>query len=122
MSEPTKEQLNTLRHMLGINDPTKRVPKPYRDYAAVNPGDPEFVEMETAGLVVKYRAAGGDTCYDWYRCTEAGRLAAMRSYRTIRLSRSARRYSAFLNCRDAYNELTFKIFLTDPLFAEARRT
>jgi hypothetical protein len=77
--------------MLGINDPSKRVPKPYRDYAAVNPGDPEFVAMDAAGLVEQYRTEDSDTAYHWYRCTEEGRLAAMRSFRDIRYSATKRR-------------------------------
>jgi hypothetical protein len=119
--EPTIEQLHTLRHMLGINDPSKRVPKPYRNYAAVNPGDAEFLAMEAAGLVELYTAADPSTSYHWYRCTEAGRLAAMRSFRDIRYSAAKRRYSAFLNVSDAVPDLTFKQFLTLPDFAEARR-
>src|SRR5688572_23336647 len=32
----TSEQLDTLRHMLGINTPHDRQPKPYRDYYCAN--------------------------------------------------------------------------------------
>jgi len=118
---PTPDQLHTLRHMLGINDPSKRVPRPYRNYAAVNPGDPEFIEMARAGLVEIYRARGSGSEYDYYRCTEMGRLAAMRSFRSIRYSAAKRRYIAYLNVSDAVPDLTFRQFLTHPDFAEARR-
>jgi hypothetical protein len=121
MSKPTPDQLHTLRHILGINDPSKRVPKPYRNYAAVNPGDPEFVALEVAGLVERYRARGPGSEYDYFRCTEAGHLAAMRSFRTIRYSPAKRRYIAFLNVRDCFPDLTFKQFVTLPEFAEARK-
>lgn len=118
---PSARHLDMLRHMLGINTPEQRVPTPYRNYAAVNPGDPLFVELTALGMVERYRVAGGDFEYDYYRCTEAGRLAAMRSYRTIRLSKSKRVYARFLNISDAYGDLTFREFLTSPRFAEARR-
>jgi hypothetical protein len=117
----TEQQLDMLRHMLGINHPEHRVPRPYRNYAAVEPGDPRFVELEALGMVERYRAAGGNTEYDWYRCTEAGQTAALRSHPTIRLSKSKRVYIRFLDLRDAYSYLTFKEFLTLPEFAQARR-
>lgn len=116
-----EKHLDMLRHMLGINDPSKREPKPYRNYAAVNPGDPLFVELAALGLVELYRRAGGPTEYDFYRCTDAGRSAALRSHRTIRLPKSKRVYSTFLGIKDVYCDLTFKQFLTLPQFAEARR-
>ena len=72
----TCEQLRTLRHMLGINGTSKKASKPYRNYAAVNPGDPEFVELERLGAVTLYRKAGAGTEYDFYSCTEAGKTAA----------------------------------------------
>lgn len=34
--------------------------------------------------------------------------------------RNRRRYSAFLNAKDAYPELTFREFLTHPYFEDAR--
>ena len=120
--EPTKDQLHTLRHMLGINTPDDRIPKPYRDYAAVNPGDAKFVEMERMGLVEIYRPSAHAGEYDYYRCTAQGRTLAMASHKTIRRGKSARVYSKFLDVRDAINDLTFKEFLTDPQFAETRRS
>lgn len=117
----TEQQLDMLRHMLGINTPEHRVPTPYRNYAAVSPGDRLFVEMEALGVVELYRRASGPTEYDYYRCTEAGRLAAMRSHRTIRLPKSKRVYIKFLGIRDAWCELTFREFLTNPEFAQTRR-
>lgn len=118
--EYTAQQLDSLRHMLGINDPYLRVPKPYRNYAAVNPGDPHYVEMAELGLVECYRKAGGIYEYDFYSCTEAGIAAALKSHRTIRVSRSKRMYSRYLSVSDARADLTFKQFLTDPAFKEIR--
>jgi len=107
--------------MLGINTPWDRAPRPYRNYAAVNPGDAKFVEMESAGLVERYREADANNAYDYYRCTDAGRTAAMRSHREIRYTRGERRYIAFLNVRDSFQDLTFREFLTLPEFREARQ-
>lgn len=118
----TEDQLDTLRHMLGINTPYDRVPKPYRNYAAVNPGDPEFLELEKRGMVKRFaRAKPGVTEDDYYRCTEKGRLEAMRSHRNIRKSRSQRRYNKYLEVSDICPDLTFKEFLTDPAFKESRK-
>lgn len=115
----TSDQLHTLRHMLGINTPSQKIPRPYRNYAAVNPGDTTFKALEATGAVEKYDGPSWSE-YDYFRCTDAGKLAAMRSHRTIRWSRSKRRYSAFLDVGESFQELTFKQFLTDPQFKETR--
>ena len=114
-------QLDTLRHMLGINDPRRREPKPYRNYAAVTPGDPQFIALEALGAVERYKPRI-DSEYHWYRCTDVGKQAALHSHRTIRWGASKRRYSCFLHIREALPELTFTEFLTDPEFAEVRRS
>jgi hypothetical protein len=118
----TPKQLDTLRHMLGINDPLKGRPEPWRNYAAVNPGDPEFLELERLGAVECYRRQSPHNSYDYYRCTDAGRAAACASHRTMRWSKSKRIYSKFLDVRDALGDVTFKEFLTDPAYAESRRS
>jgi hypothetical protein len=46
---------------------------------------------------------------------------ARNSPKPPKVSRDQRRYSAFLNLTDPYPDLTFKQFLTDPYFADARR-
>lgn len=108
-----------MRHMLGINRPEVRSPRPHRDYAAVNPGDPHWVELERLGMVELYSKRGG---YDWYRTTPAGREAAFRSHRRFRSSRGERVYCAYLNVSDVLPGLTFRDFLTHPDFAESRRS
>lgn len=113
----TDDQLHTLRHMLGINTPDQKAPKPYRDYAAAVPGDLMMTELEALGAVRCYRR---DT-YHWYTTTDAGRAAAMASHRTIRRPKASRVYSAFLDVRECFEDLTFKEFLTHPQFAETRR-
>ena len=117
-----EEQLYTLRHMLGINTPNDRAPKPYRNYAAVPPGDAEFAELVHQGAVEKCRDADPDNGfdYDYLRCTEAGKIAAMQSHRKIRNTKARRRYVKYLEVSDCY-ELTFKEFLTAPYFKECRK-
>lgn len=116
----TDDQLDTLRHMLGINTPDDRVPRPYRDYAAVNAGDAEFAELARIGAVERYTPRVASQ-YDYYRCTEAGRAAAMASHRTIRRTKAQRVYSKFLDVKECLQDLTFREFLTDSEFAETRR-
>lgn len=114
----TAEQLDTLRHMLGINTPDDRVPKPYRNYYCANRDDPELRLLADLGAVRLYSQHGN---YDWYCCTDEGRAAAMRSHRTIRRTKAQRIYSKFLDVRDCCPDVTFKQFLTEPDFAETRR-
>lgn len=118
MNSPTPKHLRTLRHMLGINDPNKKTPEPYRDYYCANHGDPHIAELLDRDLVVMYRR---DDRYEWFRTTDIGRAAALASHKTIRNSKSRRLYSRFLDCRDAWPDLTFKQFLTDPRLAQIRR-
>lgn len=112
------DQLQTLRHMLGIDEPWDRDPKPYRDYFCANPGDKEMAELLEAGAVVLYSREGR---YEWFRCTDDGRAAAVASHRKIRYSKSKRVYGKFLEISDCYSDLTFKQFLTDPEFSDVRR-
>jgi hypothetical protein len=119
------EQLRTLRHMLGIDTPDDRVPKPYRDYYCANPGDPELAELEALGAVRCYGRSRSTTgvadSYLLFTTTEAGRAAAMASHRTIRHTKARRVYRRFLDVRDALSDVTFHQFLTEPRFAETRR-
>ena len=115
----TNDQLYTLRHMLGINTPCDPEPNPWRNYAAVNPGDPKYIELERVGAIKRYYPPTS-TDYHWYLCTNAGKLAATQSHKKIRKSKGKRRYAAFLNISDVYPDLTFREFLTAPEFAEVR--
>lgn len=117
MATLTDEQLRILRHMLGINTPDDARPKPYRDYYCANPGDPALHELACVGAVRMYAKRGG---YEWFCCTDSGRAAAISSHRTIRLRKPQRVYLRFLDCRDAFEGLTFREFLTSPEFAETR--
>lgn len=110
--------LSTLRHMLGIDDPWMRHPNPYRDYYCATPGDGHLRELQALGAVHLYQAGGG---YEWWRCTDAGRAAAMASHRTIRRPKGARLYARFLDLKDCCPDLDFKRFLTDPSLRRLRQ-
>jgi hypothetical protein len=119
---PSAHQLHTLRHMLGINTPYASQPRPYRNYAAVVPGDRDFLELEALGLV--YRASVADEWaagYDLYRCTQEGIDLAIASHGHIRVSKAKRVYARFLDLRDAIPDLSFRIFLTEETFQEIRK-
>jgi hypothetical protein len=103
--------------MLGINDPSQRVPKPYRNYAAVEPGDSEFIELHRIGAVEPYKLSKD---YQYYRCTEAGKLAAIQSHKSIRYTKKRRVYLKYLHIADALPDLTFREFLVEDEFRQAR--
>jgi hypothetical protein len=117
MTQPTEKLLSMLRHMLGINTPWHKDPRPHRNYAAATPGDEMFIEMERMGLVEN---TGRRWEYDCYICTDAGKEAAMQSYKNIRWSKAKRKYQAFLDLSDCL-DITFKEFLVNPEFAGIRR-
>ncbi|MFA7483903.1 MAG: hypothetical protein WC314_25640 [Vulcanimicrobiota bacterium] len=116
--ELNEAQLHTLRHMLGINTPYDKIPRPYRNYAAVEPSDPEFIELAKLGAVEVYRRS---EVYLYYRCTDQGRAAALRSHRKIRRTKAQRVYGKFLDLCDVFPDMTFKDFLTSPYFDRARK-
>lgn len=113
----TDKQLDILRHMLGINTPHDKQPRPYRDYFCAGKGDEKLAELARLSAVTMYRS---DATYDWYTCTEAGRAEAMASHKSIRYSKARRMYSKFLDCRDCFPDLTFKQFLTHEQFSDSR--
>lgn len=117
MNNLNPEQLRILRHMLGIDEPAHDRPKPYRNYYCANPGDPKLVELARLGTVRLYDTRGG---YEWWECTDIGRVAAMASHKTIRYPAAKRRYIRFLEVSDCLPDLTFREFLTDPRYRETR--
>jgi len=114
----TSEECSVLRHMLGIDKPEEQHPKPYRDYYCADPGDQTLKAMERRGLVECYSMRGG---YAWYRCTDAGRVAAFCSHKAICYAKPKRVYLRYLRLSDVFAGLTFKEFLTSEKFAEIRR-
>ena len=115
----TEDQLQTLRHMLGIDKPEERAPRPYRDYYCACRGNTELAELARLGAVRRYRQCEQ---YDWYTTTDAGRAAAVASHRSIRRPKPKRIYSRYLDIADVHADLTFREFLTSPAYAETRAT
>lgn len=113
-----EDQLKTLRHMLGLTHPERREQVPYRDYYCANPGDDKLVELERLGMVRKYAEHSG---YWWYCTTEAGKAAALTSAVQRRHRKPKRLYGLYLHLSEAWPDLTFKQFLIDPQFSDARR-
>ena len=111
-------QLQIMRHMLGIDTPYTRDPVSYRNYYCAPPGDAGMQALMERGAIERYGEVGS---YDWFRCTEAGRLAAVASHRTIRKPKGARLYARFLDLKDCWPDLTFKRFLTDPSLRRLRQ-
>ena len=104
--------------MLGINTPGDKYPRPYRNYAAVNPGDPKYLALAAIGAI---EFSGRRFELDYFRCTDAGKEAAIKSHKSIRYGRARRVYLRFLDVRDCDCDLSFKEFLTNPDYKEARR-
>lgn len=121
--ELTDKQTDIMRHMLGINDPYKRDPEPWRNYACVAEGGEQhkmFQELEKAGLVEEAEAPSFSE-YLLYLCTDEGIRVAVASHADIRKSKVQRRYSAYLDLADVLQDLTFKEFLTSDEYAEIRQ-
>lgn len=116
----TPDQLRTLRHMLGIDDPSKVHPVPYRNHYCANPGDLEMQALAMTGAVTRVSGPTQVMPYDQYVCTDAGIAAARASHKSIRLSKSQRIYLRFLSVSDAVPDLTFRDFLTNPEYRQIR--
>jgi hypothetical protein len=77
MNEPplTPEQRHVLRHTLGLDH---RVGcEPYRNHYCANEGDPVLAELARRGLMELVSRLKDWLPYDTYRCTDAGRAAAV---------------------------------------------
>lgn len=116
--ELSDSQLQTLRHMLGIDKPWDREPNPYRNYYCANPANEKLLSLAVTGHVELYSTSGG---YEWWRCTDSGRAAAIASHRKIREPKRKRVYRAFLHCSECFPDLTFREYLTLSAFDESRR-
>lgn len=113
------EQLRILRHMLGIDVDDTPNPSEYRDYYCANRDDPVLCGMAGLGVVERYAS---DHHYDWYRTTGVGKAVARASQRAMLLPKPKRIYLRWLSISDVRPDLTFRDFLTQPEYAETRRT
>lgn len=117
----SENQLDTLRHMLGINTPNEPHPRPTRNYATVEKGSIEFATLSSMGLIEKMDRVMTEFGYDYFQVTDQGRALAMESHKSIQKSKSARRYVKFLEVVDAVPDLSFREFLTDPQYERSRQ-
>jgi hypothetical protein len=113
----TEEQFATLRHMLGIDTPEIGSPKPYRNYYCACFGDAAMKELERIGMVRLYRTSED---YEFYETTDAGRAAAFESHRKVKLPKKKRMYLMYLRIKDARPDVTFREFLVDCEYSNAR--
>ncbi|MFB3926601.1 MAG: hypothetical protein ACE14T_11165 [Syntrophales bacterium] len=108
-------EIEILQHSLGLDWERK----PYRNYYAAAPGDfPEMDALVEKGLMKRgYAVPGNDLRY--YHVTDTGKKLAIDNLPPLP-AKKIRRYRRFLDAQDAYPGLTFKEFLTNPLFEDAR--
>jgi hypothetical protein len=67
-AEKTIEDMDTLRHMLGVGEHIKKANWGYRNYFNAEDGHhsmPSLIRLQSAGLIEKYRPS-------YWRATEAG--------------------------------------------------
>ena len=112
-SKLTERDLSMLRHMLGINTPWDDRPKPYRNYAAVEPENDQFKRLSGEGYVVSCGFTAFSS-YEYFKCTDKGTDAAIQSHRSIRWPRAKRRYHRYLDICDCFPDHTFGDFIKDP--------
>lgn len=115
-----QKQIGMLRHMLGLTDNSKRDPQPYRNYAAVEPGDLCLLQLEKLGMVEKCCTPAAWRGLVCYRCTEVGKREAVKDFYRTRYNKSRRRYLRFLSVSGCVPGLTFREFLTKREWAEIR--
>lgn len=112
------DQLQILRHMLGIDVDDVRHPVEHRDYYCATIGDDALRHLQQLGAVRLIRRCDR---YEWYSTTDAGKAAARASQAAMLRPKGARVYARYLDASDAIPDLTFRDFLTDPLFAATRQ-
>jgi hypothetical protein len=105
--ELSAKQLDTLRHMLGINDPWKSQPVSYRDYYCASPGDETMHELLRLGAVRIYSRCRE---YEWFETTAEGWDAALNSFTEFQKSIEERFYCAFLGACEVRPDLSIAEF------------
>lgn len=116
----TPKQIDILQHSLGLS---KRHDKPYRNYYAVYADSDAIEDLDAlvkAGLMAKGGKSPVNSDMVYYYVTDEGRKVAFEHLPKDTRTRGQKRYERFQNAKDAFPDLTFKQFLTDPYFKEAR--
>jgi hypothetical protein len=119
-----KEHLHILQHSLGLDEYGQG--RQYRNHFVTGPGSKDWDAcraLTDAGLMTENKGHAllpvGDSVF---YVTPAGiDFVATNSPKPPKVSRNRRRYAAFMDLTDCCPDLTFKQFLTDPNFADARR-
>lgn len=116
--------LHILRHSIGLDD-NGHVKYGYksseRNYYCTGPdcsGRADIMELEAAGLM-KFSHHINDGTSEIFYVTDAGKVAALKDVMYPKLTKAQRRYRAFLRIDMG---ITFKDFLTNPYFKDARRS
>jgi hypothetical protein len=119
---PTKAHLEIMLHSLGISDPYQK--ESYRNYFVAGPGHydlPLIMDLIGAEMMEERRAPGflegGDRVFG---VTDKGKLYC--NINREKPSKAKRTYRMYLECSDCNPDLTFREFLTDPYFKEARES
>ena len=119
----TEDQVSMLMHMLGLSEQHFSDPDCYRNHAAVEAGTEThemFQSMEEQGIVK--HTGSPDKVYDYhfYSATKESKTLALKLYQKNLGTRAERRYKRFLSLQDVHPELTFRAFLMDDYWREAR--
>ena len=117
---PADEHGDILVHMLGLEDGRG----PWRDHYCADEADPALMEMERLGLVKRLAPSKILAASDrMFVSTPAGRVRGLKRWEAIRPrpTRGQRMYAAYLRVSDVCSPLSFRVFLTDPYFAECRK-
>lgn len=120
MPDLTPSQIHILQHSIGIS---KRHDKPYRNFYAVYTSSDSVPDLEVlvkAGLMANGDKSPVNPDMVYYYVTDAGREVAFKHLPKDTRTQKQKKYERFLYAKDAYPDLTFKQFLTDPYFKEAR--
>lgn len=115
----TAYQLSILRHALGINDRYAAHPHITRNHYCGDEGDPDLTKLEALGLMRRETLLPG-IVGTIYRCTDEGRRVALISFKHVQHPRSKRIYRAYLLAKDMFEGLSFREFLTQERFRDAR--
>lgn len=124
MDEVSQLELEILLHSLGLNHEDVR--EPYRNYFVAGDGHSDMPLLKSLcdkGLMRREDRTPGflEASDGLFLVTDAGRTYALANRpKPKTLSRARRRYSAFLDMKECYPDLTFREFLTEPYFEKDR--
>jgi hypothetical protein len=120
MVDLTPKQIHILQHSLGISKPHD---KPYRNFYAVYSDSDGIRDLELLvekGLMINSGSSPVNSDMVYYQVSDAGRKVAFDQLPKDTRTRAQKRYEKYLDIRDVWSDLTFKEFLIDPYFKEAR--